>query len=145
MSHQISVYIALSGGVDSSVAAALLQKKGYICTGVFMKYFDHKINTQNQNIAKNICTLLKIPFKIYDFRKQFKNKVIDYFLSEYKSGKTQNPCVACNKEIKFQLFQKEAFKQGAAFIATGHYARLLYDHQQKAFSLLRAIDKNKDQ
>lgn len=125
----------MSGGVDSSVSAALLKKEGYDITGVFMKLcsgFDEK---QAQKVAKK----LGIPFYVFNFEKEFKKKVVDYFLRVNKLGLTPNPCVVCNKEIKFGLLLEKALVLGADYIATGHYARLQHER------LLKARDKNKDQ
>ncbi len=135
----------MSGGVDSSVAAALLKEQGYDVTGVFMKPWQPK-NTvclwqKDREDALRAASVLGIPFLTWDFSKEYKKEVTDYMIKEYRSGRTPNPDVMCNKEIKFGLFLKKALKNGANLIATGHYVR-----QKKGNSgLWQAIDKNKDQ
>jgi len=149
------VVIGMSGGVDSSVAAILLQKEGYEVIGLFMRNWDSSINNDylgNPNLNNNICpqeddyndalavcNKLNIPLYRVDFIKEYWDYVFTYFLDELKCGRTPNPDIMCNKYIKFDLFIKEARKLGADYIATGHYARI------KNGKLLRAIDDNKDQ
>jgi len=137
------IVVAMSGGVDSSVAAALLKRNGFELTGVFMKLADLPKFGESEKRAKKIAKILKIPFLVLDLRKEFKKRIVDYFLKEYKKGITPNPCVVCNKEIKFGLLLKKALALDADFIATGHYARIKKD--KKGVHLLRAKDKNKDQ
>ena len=116
------VSVAMSGGVDSSVAALLLKKQGYEVVGVFMKFWQ---DTGSDGLnAKRVCAKLNIPFLTWDFQKEFKKAVVDDFISGYKKGITPNPCVVCNQKIKFGLFLKKALKMGADYIATGHYVRL---------------------
>lgn len=133
------VICAMSGGVDSSVAAALLKKQGFDVTGVFMRLFDLPEFTDSEKKAKKIAKILGIPFSTLDLRKEFKKEVVDYFLRECQRGRTPNPCVKCNKEIKFGIFFKKAIALGADYIATGHYARI------KNEKLLVARDEKKDQ
>lgn len=143
------ILIAMSGGVDSSVAAALLKKADFDVVGVFMKFWsisDGKKDSWNRCCspeaevrARQIARILNIPFYVLNFEKEFKKIVVDYFLKEYKKGRTPNPCVVCNKEIKFGLLLKKALSLESDFIATGHYAR------KKKEQLLIAKDKNKDQ
>ncbi len=139
------VYVGMSGGVDSSVTAALLKKQGYQVTGVYMKNWSQDLPglectwKQDFQDAKRVATQLGIDFKMYDFQKQYRQKVVDYMVDEYKSGRTPNPDVMCNQEIKFKLFLDTALEDGADLIATGHYGRIS-DGQ-----LLSGIDKNKDQ
>ena len=151
----MKVVIGMSGGVDSSVAAYLLQREGYEVIGLFMRNWDATINndimgnpTLNNNIcpqeqdyndAKDVCDKLGIPLYRVDFVKEYWDYVFTYFLDELKKGRTPNPDIMCNKYIKFDLFIKEAKKLGAEFIATGHYAR------KDGKYLLRGIDNNKDQ
>lgn len=123
------VYVAMSGGVDSSVAAALLKEQGFNVVGVFMKQWqpnvgDFCIWKEEREEAAKAAASLDIPFKTWDFTKEYKKQVADYMIREYKAGRTPNPDVMCNKEIKFGLFLKRALKEGADFIATGHYVRL---------------------
>ncbi|MFH1575696.1 MAG: tRNA 2-thiouridine(34) synthase MnmA [Candidatus Nealsonbacteria bacterium] len=127
------VIVAMSGGVDSSVAAALLRKQGFQVTGVFMKL--NNVSGDALSRAENVARILKIPFLVLDLMKEFKKEVIDYFLKEYEHGRTPNPCVICNKEIKFNCL----FKLKADFFATGHYAKI------KNGRLFMAKDKLKDQ
>ncbi len=114
--------IALSGGIDSAVAAALLKKRGLDVLGVFMKLADLPLFRKSEKRAKRIAKILGMPFLSLDLRKEFKKKIIANFLKEYKNGLTPNPCVVCNKEIKFGLFLKKALELDADFVATGHYA-----------------------
>ena len=156
------VIIAMSGGVDSSVAAALLKKDGFDVVGVFMKFWadvedNGLIGSQNkccspeaEKRARKVASILGIPFCVFNFEKEFKEKIVDSFLSEYKKGRTPNPCVVCNKEIKFGLFLEKALSLDADFVATGHYARLwrefsIFNFQFSKYKLLRAKDKEKDQ
>jgi len=131
------VIVALSGGVDSSVAAALLKEEGVDVAGAFM-HLDG-FSSQAEKRARKVAKILHIPFFIFNFEKEFKKRVVSCFLQEGRKGLTPNPCVVCNREIKFGLFLKKALKLGAGFIATGHYARI------KNGCLLAARDKNKDQ
>ncbi|MGD0284217.1 MAG: tRNA 2-thiouridine(34) synthase MnmA [Candidatus Saccharimonadales bacterium] len=139
------VYVGMSGGVDSSVAAALLQDQGYDVTGVYMKNWTTNVagytcswQTDFQD-AKRVAVQLGIPIKVYDFETQYRQRVVDIMLKEYKAGRTPNPDILCNQEIKFKLFLDMALKDGADMIATGHYA------QVKNGKLFKAIDGNKDQ
>jgi tRNA-specific 2-thiouridylase len=135
--------VAISGGMDSSVGAALLKRAGFEITGVFMRLYDLPRFEESEKRAKNVAKILKIPFLTLDLRKEFKKRIINYFLKEYKRGLTPNPCVVCNKEIKFGLLLEKALALGAHFIATGHYARLKKENDK--FHLLKAKDKEKDQ
>ena len=179
--------VAMSGGVDSSVSAALLKKQGYDVIGVHMKFwherrsssvgksgkgFNRCCTPDSEKIARLAAKKINIPFYVFNLEKEFKKRVVDYFLKEQKAGRTPNPCVVCNKEIKFGLLLERALKLGADFVATGHYARLRntkkYEYtkiknkknsyiRKKATlrgirfaysvfrSLLQAKDKNKDQ
>ena len=110
----------MSGGMDSSVATALLRRANFNVRGVFMRLADLPHFKEAEKRAKKIAEILGIPFLSLDLRKEFKKRVIDYFLKEYKKGATPNPCVACNKEIKFGLLLKKALELDADFVATGH-------------------------
>ena len=132
----------MSGGIDSSVAATLLKKEGFEVVGAFMKLANLPNFKEGQKRAEKIAKILKIPFLVFDLEKEFKKKIIDYFLKEYKAGNTPNPCVLCNKEIKFGFMLEKAMKLGIDLIATGHYARI---KGVKEIKLLRAKDKRKDQ
>lgn len=139
------VYVGMSGGVDSSVTAALLLEQGYQVTGVFMKNWAQDLPgfkcpwREDLADAKRVAVQLGIPFKIYDFQTEYKQKVVDYMIAEYEAGRTPNPDIVCNQEVKFKLFLETALEDGADMIATGHYA------QVEDGKLLRAKDDNKDQ
>jgi len=123
------VYVGMSGGVDSSVSALLLKEQGYNVVGVYMKNWSRDLPgmkcpwAEDLADAKRVATKLGIEFKVFDFEKDYKQKVVDYMLNEFKKGNTPNPDIMCNQEIKFKLFYDIAREQGADFIATGHYAR----------------------
>jgi tRNA-uridine 2-sulfurtransferase len=147
-----TVVVGLSGGVDSSVAAYLLKKEGYNVIGIFMKNWHDESVTISDDCpwiddsqdALLVAEKLGIPFQTLDLSKEYKERIVDYMFSEYKNGRTPNPDVLCNREIKFDLFLKEAEKLGADFVATGHYCQKgmtrAGNHQ-----LLAGADKNKDQ
>jgi tRNA-specific 2-thiouridylase len=124
------VYVGLSGGVDSSLAAALLVEQGFDVTGVYMKNWTQDLPgmkcpwADDLADAKRVAVALNIPFKVFDFQKEYKQKVVDYMIREYAAGRTPNPDVMCNQEVKFKLFLETAVEDGADFIATGHYARV---------------------
>ena len=140
-----TVYLGLSGGVDSSVSAYLLQQQGYEVVGVYMKNWSRDLPgmkcpwAEDLADAKRIAVRLGIDFQVFDFETEYKQKVVDYMLAEYQKGNTPNPDIMCNQEIKFKLFADLAFEKGADLIATGHYAR------SDGENLLRAVDENKDQ
>ena len=140
-----SVYVGLSGGVDSSVAAALLKDQGFDVTGVYMKNWTQDLPgmicpwAEDLADAKRVAVQLGIPFKVYDFQDQYRHKVVDYMIAEYRAGRTPNPDIMCNQDIKFKLFLDTALADGADMIATGHYART------QGGQLLRAVDEVKDQ
>ncbi len=136
------VIVAMSGGVDSSVAAVLLKEQGYQVEGVFMRLGIAGDNESEKNV-KMIAKKIGIEFYVVDLSKEFKKKIINYFISEYEKGKTPNPCVMCNKEIKFGILLNKVLKNETDFIATGHYVRLQNDSEE--FKLLKAKDENKDQ
>jgi tRNA-specific 2-thiouridylase len=120
------VIVGLSGGVDSSVTAAILKKQGFDVFGVFMLFWQDKRTKANPALrdAKKVATILGIPLKIVDAKKRFRESVVKYFLEEYQSGRTPNPCVFCNEFMKFDVLSREMIDTGADFVATGHYARL---------------------
>jgi tRNA-specific 2-thiouridylase len=140
-----TVYVGMSGGVDSSVTAALLKEQGYNVVGVYMKNWTKDLPgfecpwKEDFQDAKRVAVQLGIDFKVFDFETQYKHKVVDYMIAEYKAGRTPNPDIMCNQEIKFKLFLETALEDGADLVATGHYARV------KDGQLLTAKDDNKDQ
>ncbi|MBI2023476.1 tRNA-specific 2-thiouridylase [Candidatus Giovannonibacteria bacterium] len=113
----------MSGGVDSSVAALLMKEEGYDVTGAHMLCWDGCEDNADKRDAMRVCAKIGIPFKVFDFKKEYREKVFDYMVREYKSGRTPNPDVMCNSEIKFGIFLKNALEAGADYIATGHYVR----------------------
>jgi len=142
------VIIGLSGGVDSSVAALLLKKQGYMLQGIFMKNWeedDDEYCSAEEDLqdASKVAELLEIPLLTRNFSSEYWETVFQYFLDEYKKGRTPNPDILCNKEIKFKTFLEHAIELGAEFIATGHYARC--EQRDGKFRLLKALDHNKDQ
>lgn len=139
------VYVGMSGGVDSSVTAALLKEQGYDVTGVYMKNWSQDLPgmvcpwKEDYQDAKCVAVQLGIPFKMYDFEQEYRQKVVDYMIDGYKAGITPNPDVMCNQEVKFKLFLNTALEDGADLIATGHYARITDGR------LWAGVDTNKDQ
>mgnify|MGYP001596107128 CR=1 FL=1 len=144
-----TVFVAMSGGVDSSVAAALLKKRGFTVIGAHMKCYNvDGCAAGDAEDARRVAEQLGIPFYVFDFEDEYKKRVVDYMIDGYKKGITPNPDVMCNKEIKFGLFLEKAVSLGADYIATGHYVRLRNSYIRKPFvlrSLYSAKDKNKDQ
>ena len=137
------VAVALSGGVDSSLAAALLKEAGYEVSGIYIQLWaDH---SQENTISglEHTCQLLNIPLHKLNFEKEFQSLVIDHFCREYSLGRTPNPCIACNQHIKFGLLLDRVLEMGADYLATGHYARI--EHLLNGYSLLKAVDPTKDQ
>ena len=149
------VVVGLSGGVDSSVAAYLLQQQGYEVIGLFMKnWHDDSVTISNEcpwledsNDALLVAEKLGIPFQTVDLSEQYKEKIVDYMFAEYEKGRTPNPDVLCNREIKFDVFMKIALSLGADYVATGHYCRKgqIQVNGQPIYQLLAGVDNNKDQ
>lgn len=147
--EETRVVIGMSGGVDSSVAALLLKQQGYDVIGIFMKNWDDTDEsgvctaTEDYEDVIRVCNQIGIPYYAVNFEKEYWDKVFTYFLEEYKAGRTPNPDVMCNKEIKFKAFLDHALALGADFVATGHYARV--EFQDGEYKMLRGRDENKDQ
>jgi len=143
MSNAKKVFIGMSGGVDSSVSAAILKKQGYDVTGVFIKVWQPDWITctwkEDRLDAMRVAARLEIPFITLDLEKEYKEEVVDYMIAEYRKGRTPNPDVMCNRYVKFGGFFDWAMKQGADFVATGHYAQVI------GGKLVAGNDKNKDQ
>jgi tRNA-specific 2-thiouridylase len=139
------VYVGMSGGVDSSVTAALLKEQGFDITGVYMKNWSRDLPgfvcpwKDDYQDAKRVAVQLGIDFKTYDFEKEYRQRVVDYMVREYRAGRTPNPDIMCNQEVKFKLFLETALSDGADMIATGHYAHV------KNGQLFAGHDENKDQ
>ncbi|MFM1947692.1 MAG: hypothetical protein RL207_1975 [Bacteroidota bacterium] len=146
------VVVGLSGGVDSSVSALLLQEQGYEVIGMFMRnWHDESVTLSDEcpwiddsNDALLIAQQLGIPFQVIDLSEAYKSRIVDYMFMEYERGRTPNPDVLCNREIKFDVFLKAAMELGADYVATGHYCQK-QENLDGTFSLLAGADKNKDQ
>ena len=149
MKQDKHIMVGLSGGVDSAVAALLLQQQGYRVSGLFMKNWEDDDDDgycaahEDLKVATQVCEQLKIPLHTVNFASEYWDRVFAYFLHEYAAGRTPNPDVLCNKEIKFKAFLDHALGLGADAIATGHYARIR--QQDGGFQLLQGRDSNKDQ
>jgi tRNA-uridine 2-sulfurtransferase len=152
------VLVAMSGGVDSSVAALLLKESGYAVTGATMRlWVDPKAEEKAEESASGCCSYsavldarmvaaaLDIPHHVFDMRDVFYQSIVKNFTREYLCGRTPNPCVECNRVVKFNLLRQKARVLGIEYIATGHYVRILYDPGEERFRLLRGLDRNKDQ
>jgi tRNA-specific 2-thiouridylase len=146
------VVVAMSGGVDSSTAAALLVEEGYEVVGLMMRLWAEEDEEGAANRccapeavedARHVCQILNIPFYLINYEKDFKHYVVDYFISEYASGRTPNPCLACNRHVKFGLLLRRALSLDARYLATGHYARIRQANGR--YQLLKGVDSQKDQ
>jgi len=154
MKKRKKVFVGVSGGVDSSVALALLKEKGCDVTGVFLRVWSPDFLPcdwkEERREAMRVCATLGVPFLTLDCQKEYKKKVADYMIGEYKAGRVPNPDVFCNKHVKFGVFLDKALKMGADCVATGHYARIREisnpnDQYPIKYEMLEGIDKNKDQ
>jgi tRNA-specific 2-thiouridylase len=157
MKESKTVVVAMSGGVDSSVAAALLKEEGYNCIGITMKLWDYEIvggninhesgccSLDSINDARLVCAKLGIPHYVLNFSRDFHNGVVDNFVNEYVAGRTPNPCVQCNIKIKWSSLHDKARELGADYIATGHYARIKFNSESQRYELYKGLDNTKDQ
>jgi tRNA-specific 2-thiouridylase len=149
------VLVAMSGGVDSSVAAYLLKRQGYACTGATMKLFDNEdigksgkktcCSLDDALDARSVADSLGIPFYVFNLSLDFKEQVIERFVEAYQKGATPNPCIACNRYLKFDKLLKRASQLEMDYLATGHYARIEYDRGGQRYLLKKALDESKDQ
>lgn len=148
------VVVGMSGGVDSSVAAYLLKQQGYEVIGVTMKVWQDEGDDERDDSccglsavddARRVANKLDIPFYVMNFKSVFKEKVIHYFIDEYLMGRTPNPCIACNKYIKFEELIKKAHSLGAYYVATGHYARIIHDKETDRYLIKKSSAEAKDQ
>jgi tRNA-specific 2-thiouridylase len=149
VNNKSHIIVGLSGGVDSAVAALLLLEQGHEVEGLFMKNWeddddaDYCAAEEDYRMAREVCAQLEIPLHAVNFARAYWDRVFSYFLAEYRAGRTPNPDVLCNKEIKFKAFLDHALALGADAIATGHYARIAFDGNR--YRLLKGVDANKDQ
>src|SRR3990170_3957851 len=150
------VIVAMSGGVDSSVAAALLMEKGVDVVGVSMRLWDYSASEEGGSTegsccsledvydARRVCDSLGIPFYVMNMEEAFSREVVEYFVKSYAAGETPNPCVKCNEVMKFEVLLKKAIELDSDFLATGHYARIVRK-DDGGYSLLKGVDVTKDQ
>ncbi len=156
-SSNTTVVVAMSGGVDSSVAAALLLQKGYNVIGATLKLWEYQdwggnINKENSccsidsiNDARSVCSTLDIPHYVFDLKKQFNNYVVENFISEYLQGRTPNPCIICNTKIKWNMLLNKTRELGAKYLATGHYAVIEFNRDHNRYFLRKGRFGKKDQ
>lgn len=149
-----TVFVAMSGGVDSSAAALLLQEKGYRPVGITLRLYSSQYDDdrrahpsccalEGSELARRVCRLLGIPHYLFDAEREFKESVIDYFCREYARGRTPYPCIPCNLHLKFGFLLRRALQLGADYLATGHYARIVYEGGR--CRLLKGVDRARDQ
>lgn len=149
------VIVAMSGGVDSSAAAAILKEEGHEVIGISMQLYDHAqkedvrfdscCSLKEVDMVKRVAQILDIPYYVLNFEDVFKEKVVNYFIDEYLNAKTPNPCVKCNNEVKFKHLIQKAKELKADYLATGHYVRNEYNSEIESYQLLKAKDRKKDQ
>ena len=143
--------IAMSGGVDSSVAAYLIKEKGFECVGATMRLHCKEnedascLTSKDIEDAKKIAKSLDMPYEVYDFQDNFREKVIDKFVNTYKTGGTPNPCIDCNRHLKFESLMKKMEELNCDYVVTGHYARVSYDEKSGRYLLKKGLDESKDQ
>ena len=147
--------IAMSGGVDSSVAALLMKEKGYDCIGITMKLYDAETGQacrsrtcctlEDVEDARQVAAMLSIPYYVLNFKDDFQKKVILPFVETYEAGGTPNPCIRCNRFMKHEKLYKKGEELGCRYIVTGHYARVRYDKEKDRYLLLKAKEEKKDQ
>ncbi|VBB06029.1 trna-specific 2-thiouridylase [Lucifera butyrica] len=156
MGTKARVLVAMSGGVDSSLTAALLVHQGYDVIGATMQLWDENLPAADPEHrgccslsavedARRVADKIGIPYYVLNFRQMFQQTVIDYFIREYSAGRTPNPCIACNRYLKFDGFLQKALALGAEYVATGHYARIRYDDSLGRYLLCKGLDNTKDQ
>ncbi len=145
VSNRPKILLGMSGGVDSSVAAYLLLKEGYDVVGITLEMYEDENcnNSKSINDAKNVCSTLNIPHYVFSVKNDFKKYILDYFISEYESGRTPNPCVVCNRYVKFEGLIQKAKELGIEYISTGHYA--VIKKKKDRHLLLKGKDETKDQ
>ena len=152
ISYKKSVMIGMSGGVDSSVAAALLLEQGFDVIGVTLKLWDYATDEEKSccslsavEDARRVASLLGISYYVLNFKELFNTHVINNFISEYKNGRTPNPCIACNRYIKFGKLLEKAKAMGIDYVDTGHYAKVHYDSDSRRYQLRKSVTASKDQ
>lgn len=147
--------IAMSGGVDSSVAACLIRERGWTCIGVTMKLLQNEelglsgehpcCSLEDVEDARQVAGKLHMPYYVFNFAQQFRACVLEPFVSAYAAGRTPNPCIACNRHLKFDLLLRRAREVDFDYVVTGHYARIVLDRETGNYQLKKALDASKDQ